>query len=163
MTQTTLDNSFFRFEEDFVEAGIRCIPMIVRFKLDACGIKLSLSQWSRMNAEQRRHLAEAPCDEPDDVMRYRVDLTRLVVWLTGDGPTFISVPINPPWSSIDEIPELIAQKLAEAGESISLEQWRRLTTLQRFALVKLSRPGHENKNFPRAVAEFGLVSDRLPG
>ncbi|HMJ70182.1 MAG TPA: nitrate reductase associated protein [Cyclobacteriaceae bacterium] len=31
---------------------------------------------------------------------------------------------------------------------------RTFTELQRFALLKLTRPGHENRNFPRAVTEF---------
>jgi hypothetical protein len=29
--------------------------------------------------------------------------------------------------------------------------------LQRFVLIKLCRPGHENENFPKAVKEFGLI------
>ncbi|WP_353849846.1 nitrate reductase associated protein, partial [Hydrotalea sp.] len=29
---------YFQFEEDFVEENVRCIPMIVRFKMDAVGI-----------------------------------------------------------------------------------------------------------------------------
>jgi hypothetical protein len=32
-----------------------------------------------------------------------------------------------------------------------------LNELQRFALVKLSHPGHEHRNLPRALAEFGLL------
>ncbi|HEU5146164.1 MAG TPA: nitrate reductase associated protein [Chryseosolibacter sp.] len=160
MTQLTINNSFFRFEQDFTEPNIRCIPMIVRFKLDACGIKLSLSQWSKMNDEQRRYLADAPCDEAEDVIRYRKDLTRLIVRLTGSDPTFIPVPVSPAWGSRDDVPQSIMEQLAGSGESITLEQWRNLTTLQRFALVKLSRPGHENRNFSRAVEEFGLISVR---
>lgn len=39
---------FFQFESDFV-ATLRCIPMIVRFKLDLCGVKLSLKAWSRFD------------------------------------------------------------------------------------------------------------------
>ena len=160
MTNTTINNPFFRFEDDFVEAGIRCIPMIVRFKLDACGIKLSLSQWSKMNADERRILAEAPCEEPHDVMRYRADLARLIVRLGAGEPTFIPVHIDPPWGRLHEIPESIVETLAHSGEAISKDQWQALTVLQRFALVKLSRPGHENKNFPRAMEEFGLYRSR---
>ena len=37
---------YFNFEEDFVEKNIRCIPMIVRFKMDKAGIKLKLAEWS---------------------------------------------------------------------------------------------------------------------
>jgi len=31
---------YFKFEEDFIEEDVRCIPMIVRFKMDLAGIKL---------------------------------------------------------------------------------------------------------------------------
>lgn len=37
------------------------------------------------------------------------------------------------------------------------EGWAELNELQRFALVKLSHPGHEHRNLPRALAEFGLL------
>jgi hypothetical protein len=37
------------------------------------------------------------------------------------------------------------------------EGWAELNELQRFALVKLSHPGHEHRNLPRALAEFGLI------
>ncbi|MDA0674030.1 MAG: hypothetical protein O3C67_10055, partial [Cyanobacteria bacterium] len=37
-----------------------------------------------------------------------------------------------------------------------LEQGAGLIPLQRFALIKLSRPGHENRNFLPACQEFGL-------
>ena len=37
----------FVFEEDFVEENVRCIPMTVRFKMDAAGIKLKLAESTR--------------------------------------------------------------------------------------------------------------------
>ena len=43
---------YFDFEEDFVEKNIRCIPMIVRFKMDEAGIKLKLSEWSRFQKKK---------------------------------------------------------------------------------------------------------------
>jgi hypothetical protein len=35
--------------------------------------------------------------------------------------------------------------------------WQQLNELQRFALVKLSHPGHEHRNLPAALREFGLI------
>lgn len=157
MNKSAEEGVFFRFEEDFVEAGVRCIPMIVRFKLDACGVKLKLSEWSRMTHEQRRYLAYAGCAAPQEVIRYREDLYRMIGMQSGESPTLIPVPSNPAWSRRDEIPYTIQEKLQESASSILLEQWQELTDLQRFALLKLSYPGHENKNFPRALAEFGLT------
>ena len=41
----------FDFEADFAH-GLRCIPMVVRLKLDRCLIRLSLKQWSRFGGEK---------------------------------------------------------------------------------------------------------------
>jgi len=37
-------------------------------------------------------------------------------------------------------------------------QWKNLNSLQRFALIKLTRGGHENENFIPALREFGLTA-----
>lgn len=36
-------------------------------------------------------------------------------------------------------------------------QWRALTRLQRFVLIKLTRDNHDNVNFLPAMVEFGLI------
>ena len=148
---------FFRFEEDFIEPNIRCIPMVVRFKLDACGIKLKLAEWSRMTPDERAHLATASCETEAEAAQYKEWLHRLIVARTGSVATDIPVLPSPVWSRTGEIPYTIQEKLADTGQELSLQQWEGLTNLQRFALVKLSYPGHENKNFPRAMKEFGLA------
>ena len=156
MKHQSQEQLFFKFEEDFVEHNIRCIPMIVRFKLDACGIKLKLAEWSRMTQEERQELAMSDCDTPVDAARYREHLLALIMRRTGHRGTLIPVEQDPAWSRTDEIPYTVNEKIAEMSAEISVQRWRRLTDLQRFALLKLSYPGHENKNFPRAIKEFGL-------
>jgi len=52
---------YFNFEEDFVEKNIRCIPMIVRFKMDRAGIKLKLDEWSKFSTAERIELGRKPC------------------------------------------------------------------------------------------------------
>ena len=59
-------NVGFDFETDFMENNIRCIPMIVRFKLDAIGIKLKLAEWSRFTVEERTRLTEKSCITPEE-------------------------------------------------------------------------------------------------
>src|SRR5688500_1857065 len=104
MNRNAVQNEFFKFEEDFVESNIRCIPMVVRFKLDACGIKLKLAEWSRMNSEEREGLAMAACETTEDVFRYRETLRTLIFQRTGNSPTEIPVSDSPAWSRTDEIP-----------------------------------------------------------
>lgn len=152
-SDSTVETVFFDFEEDFVEDNVRCIPMVVRFKLDACGIKLKLQEWSRMNLPERKLLAEMNCVPG----QYRCYVQQLVKKYTGAVATDLPVTENAAWSNLEEIPFMLQEKLAEFGWQLSLLQWQCLNNLQRFVLLKLCRPGHENRNFPSAVKEFGLV------
>jgi len=148
---------YFRFEEDFMEDNIRCIPMIVRYKLDAIGIKLKLKEWSKFSHEERTFLAEHPVDSKPEADEYRRHLENLILEHTGAKPTSLAA-VNPSWANTHELPDELNEKLNALGLNMSLVQWRALTILQRFVLLKLSRPSHENRNFPKAMKEFGLVS-----
>ena len=148
---------YFRFEEDFVEDNIRCIPMIVRFKLDACGIKLKLGQWSKFTAKERRQLSDMPCVTPGQIGTYGLFLQQLIAARTGHEATLLEVDSYPAWADSDRILPDLQQQARQIGVEISLHQWRSLYLLQRFALLKLCRPGHENRNFPIAMKEFGLA------
>ncbi len=148
---------YFDFEEDFVEKGIRCIPMIVRFKLDKTGIKLQLAEWNKFTVAERTELATKMCNDKDDINRYRHYTTELIKKYTGNEPTPLVVEVRPLWNELNEVPPLLIQKASEFTCDISVDQWKKLSDLQRFALLKLCRPGHENKNFKKAVKEFDLV------
>src|SRR4051812_25183952 len=106
--------TYFHFEEDFVDEGIRCIPMVVRFKLDRCGIKLKLSEWGRMNELERRHLAEHPCESEDEILIYRSWLKMMVLKRTGLHASDLPVEVMPVWAS-DYIPAPVNEKLREFG------------------------------------------------
>lgn len=148
---------YFRFEEDFVEDNIRCIPMIVRFKLDACGIKLKLAQWSKFTARERKQLGDMPCVTAEQVSAYGSFLQGLIAARTGHAATLLEPDNDPAWANDDSILPDLQQQARQIGAEISLHQWRSLYLLQRFALLKLCRPGHENRNFPIAMKEFGLA------
>lgn len=145
---------YFKFEEDFVEDNVRCIPMIVRFKLDACGIKLKLAEWCKMSSEQRMILADLPCETPIEISSYREYLRQLIRSITNENATDLKVDQNPQWAQLSEVPAILTDKVKELNLSLSLAQWKRLSVLERFALIKLSAVSHENKNFPKAMEEF---------
>ena len=83
-------------------------------------------------------------------------LTWLVERYTDREATGLSIDENPGWTELKNVPDVLKEKASEFGWSVSKEQWRGLTDLQRFALLKRCRPGHESKNFPKAMREFGL-------
>lgn len=150
------DIEYFKFEEDFIEKNVRCIPMIVRFKMDEAAIKLKLAEWSRFSVEERIELAVRPCSTPAEVAGYKDYLADLIIKATGKEATLMEVNKNPLWAIIDAIPGIINEQAANSGIDIPVSKWAALTDLQRFALVKLSKEGHENKNFSKALHEFDL-------
>lgn len=151
-----MDVQFFKFEADFVDS-LRCVPMIVRFKLDACGIKLTLRAWAHFSLSTRARLVTMPADTLDDVTRYREFLARAI---EQTGEPWVAVPASPAavWGTLNDIPEAVVRKARELGVPFHrLRGWMGLNPLQRFALVKLTRSGHDNNNFLPALREFGLV------
>jgi hypothetical protein len=147
----------FAFELDF-GGTLRCIPMSVRMKLDQTGIKLSLKQWNKLPAEERRQLVENPCDEPAQIESYKRYLITLIEEFTKTSVELATLDDSPPWAASAVVPERICDWARTLGVAApSIEQWTTMTPLQRFALFKLTRPGHSNDNFIPAMREFCIL------
>lgn len=149
-------SEFFQFEADFVD-DLRCIPMQVRMKLDTCGIKLKLQDWHKFTGLEREALVEMPCATTEEIAAYRQFLLQLVIERTGTQPSNLAIDPHPAWMEATTMPVAIQEKASEFGVSVTPSQWAALTALQRFALIKLSRPSHENENFLPALKEFHLA------
>jgi hypothetical protein len=149
-------SEFFEFEQDFV-ASLRCIPMQVRFKLDTCGVKLKLHQWNVLTQDDRQQLLDRSCEGLANVQAYRAFLQALILARSGEVASLLEISADPDWLNVSQIPDSVLEKAKSVGETVLVKQWEDLKPLQRFALIKLSRSGHENSNFRPALEEFGLV------
>jgi hypothetical protein len=148
---------YFEFEEGFVEEGIRCIPMIVRFKLDKAGIKLKLNEWAKFSVDEKVRLAFLECNEEEEIKNYNQFVSTLIHHYTNKEATVLPIDKNPAWDNKVVIPVELLNKATAFDNAISNEQWSSLSELQRFALLKLCRSNHENKNLPIAFKEFGIT------
>ncbi len=155
MNKTT----FFAFETDFVES-LRCIPMIVRMNLDTCGVKLKLEHWHQLSQKEKQSLVEMPCTTKLEADNYRQWLQDLIMQKTGSLAKELAIADSPDWLNSKKIPESLITKAAEFDLVISSQQWSNLSPVQRFALIKLSRPSHENRNFIPALKEFGIIAEQ---
>jgi hypothetical protein len=156
MIENNQGTEYFKFEEDFIEDNLRCIPMIVRMKLDMVGLKLSLKSWSRFSEKERMFLATSPTGTAQELDIYKKELEEYIDRYSKDKLVFIDKTENVLWENPEQVPNSLMEKSSEINQQISLNQWKELSRLQRFALIKLSRPGHESRNFPKAFQEFGL-------
>jgi hypothetical protein len=147
----------FAFEVDF-GGTLRCIPMSVRMRLDQTGIKLSLKQWNQLPPDARRQLTERPCDDPAQTESYKQYLVSLIKRFSTTPVELAPLDDSPPWANATAVPERINAWARDVGVSPPTNpQWRALTPLQRFALFKLTRPGHTNDNFIPAMREFSIL------
>lgn len=147
---------FFEFEADFVDS-LRCIPMQVRCKLDQSGIKLKLSDWNQMTPDEREALVQMDCATETEITAYRKFLQKIVFQHSGKPASELQIESHPAWIDKSNIPDTVQNKAQDYGVTLTTQEWAILSDLQRFALIKLSRSGHENQNFPKAMAEFNLI------
>lgn len=146
----------FHFEADFA-GDLRCIPMVVRCKLDRIGLKLGLPHWHRLSAEERHLLVKWPQDASG--------LERMRQWLLERTAAMPEGEARPMAAACDEAwqqgltwPEALLEACRALDLALPEQGWGGLDELERFALVKLSRPGHEHRNLSSALREFGLIA-----
>ncbi len=130
---------YFAFEEDFIEENIRCIPMTVRFKLDKTGIKLKLAEWVKFKPDERVKLATMACNTSEEITNYHHHLSELITVRTGGTPTGMAIDQQPAWLDGENIPDELIKECVRINQVVKPEQWKSLSVLQRFALMKLSR------------------------
>jgi hypothetical protein len=136
--------------------------MAVRFKLDLCGVKLALRQWSRLSPDDRLGLLMSPCDTPAEAADYRARLVRLIGEKAGGEVKPLPEGSTVPWEEGERTPQAVAAFAATVAVAAPSDRaWSRLTPLQRFVLLKLSRDNHDNVNFRPALEEFGLYGEAL--
>ena len=152
----TESTKYFQFETDFV-GSLQCIPMIVRMKLDNCGVKLKLVHWNQFDRDERQKLVDLPCQTTTERQNYRQWLQNLITRKTGQPAKELAIDPHPPWLDSHHVPDIVETKARACQVDLTLEQWSNLNPAQRFALIKLSRPSHENQNFIPALEEFGIL------
>jgi len=149
----------FDFEADFAH-DLRCIPLVVRFKLDTCGVKLKLLHWHQFSLLQRQNLISLPCQSANEIDFYRQQVRQMVYRLSDTWPDDIAIATEPSWLNDNAIPGEVSSLTTGLGYVLGIEEWQCLEPVQRFALIKLSHAGHEHRNFARALAEFGLIHNQ---
>ena len=146
----------FAFEAEF-ESALQCVQMLARLRLDACGIKVSLDDWRKLPLSVRQMLLEMPAATCEQRARYRGYLMEEIERHTQRSSQALASDLTPAWSKVDDVaPTAVHAAKAAGARSPSVGQWRTLTPLQRFALVKLAKDGRGHRNLAPALREFGL-------
>jgi hypothetical protein len=124
----------------------------VRRKLDLCGIKLKLNHWLALNQDERQTLVDW-LDTQDALEQLGEHLlSRTEAMADGQAKT-LPIASGEPWQNPQQIPEVLIEAAQLRGIPLQTEQWVALNELERFALCKLARPGHDHHNLEAAFSE----------
>lgn len=149
----------FGFERDFVGSW-RCIPLCVRRKLDLIGLKLKLNHWLALSQPQRQALVDWP-DDPTALQDLKQHLLRCTATMPDGQARLLPPAEHEPWQVAGGVPAEVQLAAQERGVALSPACWSQLGELGRFALCKLTRPGHDHHNLDAALAELLATEDSV--
>ena len=147
----------FEFEDEFID-DLRCIPLCVRRKLDLIGLKLKLQHWQELSHNDKRKIVfwSDSIEELDALKSYLIDKTSYS--RIGQAKEIL-ISKDEPWLLSDKVPKSIDVEANKYKFQISQRIWSNLSELERFALYKLARPGHEHRNLIKAFKEILIDND----
>jgi hypothetical protein len=135
------------------------MPMIVRFHLDAAGLRMSLAQWQLLPLPDRELLTRFPVSDDATVEKYFSEAVTGMLDMHADAePEPIELEAQPAWRSTTDVPGALIEACKQTGlPAVSLARWAGLLPLQRYVLVKLTRKTVPSHDFVPAMQEFGLA------
>ncbi|GDX72709.1 hypothetical protein LBMAG39_11420 [Cyanobium sp.] len=148
----------FAFESDFIGTW-RCIPLCVRRKLDLIGLKLKLNHWLELTQPQRQELVDWP-DGPEALQQPKQHLLACTAAMADGQAKPLPPAHNEPWQDPSRLPPDVERAAQQRGVLLDAASWGRLRELERFALCKLARPGHDHHNLGPALEE--LLAPQAP-
>jgi hypothetical protein len=154
-------NHCFAFEQDFVGTW-RCIPLCVRRKLDLIGLKLKLNHWLELRQDERQQLVDWP-DDHEALQDLRQHLQQRTASMADGEAKPLPPALAEPWQIANSVPPEVARAARDRQVNLRSEHWAALGELERFALCKLARPGHDHHNLGAAFAELLLPAPPTAG
>ena len=147
----------YRFES--IEAtSLALIPLLVRYRLDHCSIKLHLRQWQQFSQVEREQLLQMAFTSPADAATWEAHLTAVLQQRCLCAPDRLIDTVTPAWQQLDQWPVEIVDRCAQLGLALpALAIWQSLTTPHRHALYKIARSRHDHVHLAAALHEFSAV------
>jgi hypothetical protein len=139
-----------KFERD-IDPDLRHIPMLVRMKLDLCGVRIELKSWQALSDADRALLIEQQADTRREVADYITSLQRLCGQYALHSMSAEGLNARKAWLTARPVPPPVSAMLARVGSDLD---WSALGTFERYVLTHLAR-GDAFEKFSSAVVEFG--------
>ncbi len=143
----------FQYEAEFYPELNR-LPLHVRMKLDLAGIKLSLQHWLAFRLEERKVLCHLPVANEEELQVFVEYVNFLCQRYSGSAVQSLP-PLSPDlWNSGHRIPEPVSETSRKEGKKITLEEWKRWQSHERYALYKTAVSKNESDKFFAVLGEL---------
>jgi hypothetical protein len=128
---------FHRYQhESDIYPSLSRIPLDVRLKLDVTGIKITLKDWLAFSIEERTVLCHLPIETEEERQAFTSYLDFLSRRYRG-APVGTAAAISSSlWDNPHQVPEPIAAKSAPLTPAVTVNEWSRWKSYQRYALYK---------------------------
>ena len=151
---------FHRYQyESETYPSLSRIPLHVRLKLDVTGIKISLKDWLAFSIEERTVLCHLPVETKEEKQAFASYLDFLSRRYRGEPVTIATVMSSSLWDSVHRVPRPVAGKNAPQIPAVTVEEWRRWKSYQRYALYKTALSQSDPEQFFAVLKEFRELKD----
>ena len=148
----------YRHESDIYPSLSR-IPLHVRMKLDVTGIKISLKDWLAFSIEERTVLCHLPVETEEEKQAFASYLDFLSRRYRGEPVAKTEAMSDSLWDSVLQVPATVARKSASQIPPVTIEEWRRWKSHQRYALYKMALSQSDPEQFFAVLKEFRELKD----
>ena len=151
---------FHRYQyESEIYPSLSRIPLHVRMKLDVTGIKISLKDWLAFSIEERTVLCHLPVETEEEKQAFASYLDFLSRRYRGEPVATTAAMSSSLWDSAHRVPEPVAGKSAPQIPPVTVEEWRRWKSHQRYALYKTALSQSDPEQFFAVLKEFRELKD----
>ena len=151
---------FHRYQyESETYPSLSRIPLHVRLKLDVTGIKISLKDWLAFSIEERTVLCHLPVETEEEKQAFASYLDFLSRRYRGEPVATTAAMSSSLWDSAHRVPEPVAGKSAPQIPPVTVEEWRRWKSHQRYALYKTALSQSDPEQFFAVLKEFRELKD----
>ena len=129
------------------------LPLDLRRKLDVTGVKLSLKVWLTFSFAERMVLCHLPCDANEEAQVFTNYLDFLSRKYTDAPIEKIEALDCALWES-SAVPQAVIDRSAALNRAVTLEQWRRWQSPQRYALYKTAVSKSQPEAFEQVLKQL---------
>ena len=148
----------YQYESDIYPSLSR-IPLDVRMKLDVTGIKISLKDWLAFDIEERNVLCHLPVETDEEKKTFASYLDFLSRRYHGEPIAMTAAMSNSLWNNAHQVPRTVAGKNAPQIPPVTVEEWRRWKSHQRYALYKTALSQSDPEQFFAVLKELRELKD----